>query len=756
MPANVAAVLEPLGEARVALESVAVQARLRGLLSETQVTQTYRNLEDDNIEAVYTFPLPLDAVLLELELTLNGRSLQGQIQAKAQAEESYEDAIDEGDSAVLLQAAGPGLYSLNVGNLMPGETAVVCFRYAQLHRWQGDSLRFHLPTTIAPRYGDPAVAGLAPHQVPEHVLTADHGFTLSVRLEGSHADADFECPSHTVAVAAVDAGREIRLSGGASIMDRDFVLVLRETGAAPEGLWAQNEEGVVALASFHPRFPADTPKPRRRVTLVVDCSGSMGGDSIAQARAALEEILALLEPGDRFNLVAFGSSHRALFSEPVMADAEHIREATRFAGQLDARMGGTEIGAALDAAYRGGPSDVLLITDGEVWNDTDVVGRAERSGKRIFTVGVGSSVAEAFVRELAERTGGACELVSPREDMAERIVRHFRRMDQPRAVRAGVEWSAAARRQVPESIDAVYGGDTLHLLAWLAEPPSDHATLTLTLEGGRELREQVAFTPTAGTDQEDADVLPRVAARRRLRDLQQDEATDLAVRYQLVTEHTSCVLVYAREVDAKAEKVPALRKVPQVLAAGWGGTGSMRAADLELSAVQCLRSETLSAPDLSDVSFGSVHGDAVDYQLADSFEDLEEPDLAKAAKEPSPPPHTDLTAIVAALNARFPDDRAANLDLRTLRDLASLGFRTDVIEVLTDLVDDDCPEETVVAAVLSAVASSPAGKRLSRNARRLIRRAERAWSPSGSLVKKISLYVRGAEPKGLFSKWFGS
>ena len=358
-----------------------------------------------------------------------------------------------------------------------------------------------------------------------------------------------------------------------------------------EGLWARDEEGVVALASFHPRFPADTPKSPRRVTLVVDCSGSMGGDSIAQARAALEEILALLKPEDRFNLIAFGSSHRALFPEPVMADAEHIREATRFVGQLDASMGGTEIGAALDAAYGGGPGDVLLVTDGEVWNDSDVVGRAEQSGKRIFTVGVGSSVAEAFVRELAERTGGACELVSPREDMAERIVRHFRRMDQPRAARVSVEWSAAARRQVPESVDAVYGGDTLHLLAWLAEPPSDHATLTLTLEGGRELREQVAFTPTAGTDQEDADVLPRVAARRRLRDLQQDEATDLAVRYQLVTEHTSCVLVYAREVDAKAEKVPALRKVPQVLAAGWGGVGSTTA-----------RKRRLVVPEAADVA----------------------------------------------------------------------------------------------------------------------------------------------------------
>jgi Ca-activated chloride channel family protein len=747
MPANVAAALEPKGGARVALESVDVQARLRGLLSETQVTQTYRNLEQDNIEAVYTFPLPLDAVLLALELTLNGCTLQGRVQAKAQAEARYEDAIDEGDSAVLLQAAGPGLYNLEVGNLMPGERAVVRFRYAQLHRWQGESLRFHLPTTIAPRYGDPVAAGLGPHQVPGHVLTADHGFTLSVTLEGVHAEADFECPSHSVAVGSVDAGREIRLSGGAALMDRDFVLVLRVSGTVPEGLWARDEEGVVALASFHPSFPADMPKATRRITLVVDCSGSMGGDSIAQARAALDEILALLEPEDRFNLIAFGSTHRELFPEPVMGDAEHIREAARFVAQLDASMGGTQIGAALDAAYRGGPGDVLLITDGAVWNDTEVADRAERSGKRVFTVGVGSSVAEAFVRELAERTGGACELVSPREDMAERIVRHFRRMDQPRAASVDVKWPAAARRQVPDSIDAVYGGDTLHLLVWFAEPPSDHATLVLTLEDGRELREQVAFTAAADADQESSGVLPRVAARRRLRDLQRDEATELAVRYQLVSEHTSCLLVHERAGSEKAIKVPALRKVPQVLAAGWGGTASVRRAHprmLLASTAACL--DSVASPAMSAASSESDAGGPPDSLESSAFlrPSTALPDERSPAGTGPTLSARNLLRIVSELNARYPDDKAVALELRTLGDLARVGFEIDVIEALADLVDDDCSEEKVVAAVLSVLASSPAGKYLSRNARRLIRRAERARAPSGALVKDVYQCVLGA------------
>jgi Ca-activated chloride channel family protein len=464
-----AAVLEPIGDACIVLESVEVDAGLTGLYSNVEISQTYRNIEDANIEAVYTFPLPLDAVLLDLVLELNGKTLRGVVQPKKEAEEHYEDAINEGDSAILLQQLEPGVFTLNVGNILPNEQAVVRFRYAQMHRWQGDSLRFHLPTTIAPRYGDPSASGMAPHQVQEYALSADRGFSLVVRIDGALAKADFDCPSHPVTVSTSDGVREISLSGGRTLMDRDFVLVMKEPAeSAVEGLWASDDKEYVALASFHPQFPEDIPESPRCVKLVVDCSGSMGGDSIAQARLALREIISSLKPNDYFNLITFGSTFNLLFSEPVIANEDNIRVATHFVEQIDANMGGTEIGEALTAAYRCGKigglsADLLLITDGEIWNHEQVVKDAQKSAHRIFTVGVGSAVSEAFVRRVAETTSGACELVSPRENMSERIVRHFRRIDQPKAKSVHIEWPTIPIRQVPGEVETVYAGDTLHV-----------------------------------------------------------------------------------------------------------------------------------------------------------------------------------------------------------------------------------------------------------------------------------------------------
>src|SRR5688572_28988882 len=101
---NLASALTGIHGERVALSDVSVSAVLRDLLAEVIVCQTYRNDEQVNIEAVYTFPLPLDAVLLDLQVEIGGRVLKGVVIEKKAAEEKYEDAVAAGDAAVMLQA----------------------------------------------------------------------------------------------------------------------------------------------------------------------------------------------------------------------------------------------------------------------------------------------------------------------------------------------------------------------------------------------------------------------------------------------------------------------------------------------------------------------------------------------------------------------------------------------------------------------------------------------------------------------------
>jgi Ca-activated chloride channel family protein len=568
-------------DAHVVLEAVGIEAVLRGMYAETAVTQRYRNAEDKAIEAAYTFPLPANAVLLGLTLELNGDLLHGEVKPRTVAEDTYEAGIEAGDTAVLLRKLKDGLYHLSIGNILPGELAVIRYRYAELHHWQGDSLRFHLPTTLAPRYGDPLRAGLAPHEVPTHTLTVDRGFTLSLRVEGQLASADVECPTHPIGIRQHGDAREFHLIGGSGLMDRDFVLVLRQTGQQPaEAIAAPDGEQTVVLASFLPVHANPGATGPRIVKLVVDCSGSMAGDAMHQAKTALRTILQQLLPEDRFTIVAFGSRARSAFPTPEPATRRTLQQAQAFIDRLGADMGGTEIGRALKFAYAlqltpEDQADLLLITDGEVWAHDELIEGARRSGHRIFSVGVGSAVSEAFIRRIAEVTGGASELVAPCEDMAERIVRHFRRIHQPRTTLT-VDWPAEPLTQSPETIGTLFVGDTLHVFARFAAMPTGELTFRVQYDDGAETTDRVTLTPLESSSPVSAS-LPRMAAHARLGQIPTDEARTLAVAYQLVTDHTSFVLVKERAADDKATESPELRVVPQMLAAGWGGTGSVPA-----------------------------------------------------------------------------------------------------------------------------------------------------------------------------------
>lgn len=752
MSAVAAAVMPHLeAEGRVALEGVDVRARLRDLLCEVTTTQTYHNLEAVPIEAVYTFPLPLGATLLELTLTLGARVLKGTVVERRAAERRYEDAITDGDAAILLTEAGAGLYTLNVGNLLPGERAVIRFTYALLQDWQDGSLRLRLPTTLAPRYGDALAAGLRPHEVPETTLTGENAFTLEVTLEGLLARAALDCPSHRVVVTPGEGMTRVTLSGGRSLMDRDFVLNLRlESAERASALVDRDLDGHVAYASFNPVFPAGEDTGPRSVKVVVDCSGSMGGDSIAQARVALARILGSLRPQDCFNIVLFGSHHRALFPLQVPADAEHLGMARGLLEGLDADMGGTELDAALTAAYAlrsppGLPQDVLLVTDGEVWEVDALVEAARRAGHRVFTVGVGSAVSEPTVRGLAEATGGACELVSPNEDMAERIHRHFKRLLLPRATQARVRWPQPPAECLPETLEAVYDGDTVHVFARFPEPPTGEAVLEVTLADGRTLTQRAVLRPAPAAEAgEGPSTLARLARVRELKALTDAEAgAALAVCYQLMSPWTGYVVVAERAEDEKASELPALRKVPHMLAAGWGGTGE----------VVCCRAEARPEPrlsmDIGDISVSPRHD--LEASLEPPLEPEEDrfpPAAAASAPRGSlrapfgrsrPPSVWSLSALVEALNkASSLGTHGAPL-VATVEELEALGAGDAVVEMLRDLIADGRNERVVVVVFLHILAEGPAGAGLDRNVRRTIVKAYKTLGTDPAVLAAVRL-----------------
>ncbi|MDD2739456.1 MAG: VIT domain-containing protein [Methylomonas lenta] len=568
------------------LKGTHIEATLQDLLSEVCVTQTFQNDESQSVEAVYTFPLPLDAVLLNFSVTLDEKVLIGVVQERKEAEERYEEAISEGDSGIMLQQLEPGFYSVNVGNLAHNETAVIRFQYTQLHRWTQDVLRWHVPTVLAPRYGH---SGLAPHQLPEIDLTVQHLFALKVEIKGLLRNAIIESPSHVIELQHREDATNVHLMEGRSFLDRDLILNLRFAGNKVCAISDLDIDGYVALASFYPsaikdKSKADKPK---LIKLLIDCSGSMSGDSIGQARAALLNILDSLHENDRFLLVRFGSEVVVETQTLLQATPANIAIGRTIVARIEADLGGTEIFSALaqtiNLTSNDEPVDMLLITDGEVWDNEEdhsktqeIVELANASHHRIFTVGVGSAVSERFVREIADGTQAACELVNPNEGMAEKIERHFKRIYAEPAKSIIVDWPTNTIWETTPRY--FFAGDTVHVFASFQQKPEGIVKLSAIFEDQNNYMEQEVGIKSVGSD-ERMNPLSRIAAHQQLSTLNGEDKIALAVKYQLLCTETAYLMVQVRPEELKTDGMPELRKVPQMLAAGWGGTGTSSLLD---------------------------------------------------------------------------------------------------------------------------------------------------------------------------------
>ncbi len=437
-----------------------------------------------------------------------------------------------------------------------------------------------LPTTVAPRHGHAQAASLQPQHVPQADLFVNYPLSVEFTVGPALAGASIECPTHRFIVQTLNGGAvHCSLAPGASL-DRDVVLIVTPREPRPSLMMrAQDERDptapVVVLAALQP--PALPVRESIALKLLIDCSGSMAGDSIGSARRALRGVIADLQPTDRISVQRFGSSVQTVI-EPTDVKPQTMRYLMPLIDGMQADMGGTEIQTALAATLEqamqtpdGQAADVLLITDGAFWQTSQVIEMARRSGQRVFVIGVGASMAADPLRMLAQETAGACECATPGEALEQAARRMLRRIRQPTCTAARVDWGTQPA-WITTVTPNVFGGDTVLALAGFARAPQPgHIRLMSTAADGTvvELARLEAEAPC------DGDTLARLAAARRAAACTREAGKDLALRYQLVGPQTCAVLVPARADGQKVLTDALVQRVPSMMAAGSGGFGSL-------------------------------------------------------------------------------------------------------------------------------------------------------------------------------------
>ncbi|MGW0803059.1 VIT domain-containing protein [Nonomuraea sp. NPDC002799] len=446
------------------LESVDVHASISGLIAGVEVTQGFTNPFDVTLEATYVFPLPDRAAVTGFRMEAGDRVVDGVLKERAQARAAYDQALREGKRAAIAEEDRPDVFTIRVGNLLPGERVSVRLTMSQPLPYEDGAATFRFPLVVAPRYipgrpidGPPAGDGAAPDTdaVPDASRISPPvllpGFPDPVRLSLSATvdAAGLELRELASSLHVVEEeGRTVRLRPGERL-DRDFILRLsfdastslqldkRPLDKGPQEERQQDGEGgTFALTVVPP--PLQAARTPRDLVVLLDRSGSMGGWKMVAARRAAARIVDTLTPQDRFAVLTFDSVVEQAFEGLAEASDRNRYRAVEHLARVDAR-GGTELLEPLRQAIAllGGRTErervIVLVTDGQVGNEDQILEQAggALSAMRVHTVGIDRAVNAGFLGRLAGLGAGRCELVESEDRLDAAMEQIHRRIGAP-------------------------------------------------------------------------------------------------------------------------------------------------------------------------------------------------------------------------------------------------------------------------------------------------------------------------------------
>ncbi len=612
--------IQPLAPESVPLTGVRIDVQARGVASVVTVAQRYVNREKVPVEAVYSFPLEEQAAVCGFEALVGEQRIVGEVMEKDKAFDEYDEALADGNGAYLLDQDRPNVFTASIGNLLPGQQAVVTVKYVARLERLGDQVRLKIPTTVAPRYipeeqlrrMDPSEFDhLNPPTVPGGV---PYGLALSVSFTGASVVTAVECPSHPVRVSTRGESAKVELSGPDVQLDQDVVLTFTMEDAGATALYATQDDAGDTILMLDVLPPRDARRGPVEAVFVIDRSGSMSGSSIHQARAALLLALGALQPGDRFNVIGFGSTVDRLFPQSVDYDDTALAEARDAVERWDANLGGTEIltplRQVLEAPAGDLPRRLLVLTDGHAANEEACLEVARRHPEAtVFTLGVGYGASDHLVRGLARAGRGQAEFVHPGERIEAALMRQMARLTTVGLLEPIIDWGGLQPDLVaPAQLPPLYPGTPLTVFARV--PASRRApgegdrsaaagsarpvqvTLTATGPDGETRLTAAADLGRAAADE----AVPRLFAREAIRDLEEgrgavvgrgsrqrdrqearvkDAIVSLATRYALMSSYTSFVAVEKRDAGEASDLPPAeLRRIPVALLRDWHGTSA--------------------------------------------------------------------------------------------------------------------------------------------------------------------------------------
>ena len=509
---------------------------------EEKLTNPHETATDDE----FRFLIPDGAFISGFCLIIDGIEYKADVLPKEEAEERFEEAVSEGKTAGILKTKKENIFSYSL-SFAPHQSIIIRLTYEQPVKKTLGEYEYALSL----RETDVA------HSVPD--------LSVNITVASVNRITTLKTPGFEEASVKYLSSTKTRVTYNAKALpDRDLRIVFTTDSTSLNGEMLFYETGGTGYL-MHVFSPSEedlgTTALSKEIIFVIDKSGSMRGDKIAQVKRVFTGIIADLPPDDYFNVIFFDSDVMVFRDTLMEANAETKAEAANFVNTLGVG-GGTNINEALLHAlgmFEPGTERVPIIvflTDGEptsgvtspyvIRENVKAKNVAEAS---IFTIAFGIEDEENydFLRALSLENYGVAEQFYPEESAETEMNTFYKTISTPVITDMDFDYSDSSDIVNTGYTTLFAGSDAIILARYHAGTGSiDSSIDAVTRTGSQSFDETFSVV-----SRPENNFVPKLWAYTQIRKLMDrtavegetdplvSEITDLSIEFGFVTPYTA-------------------------------------------------------------------------------------------------------------------------------------------------------------------------------------------------------------------------
>jgi len=541
------------------VESHEVTVTVNNGIAVTEVKQEFRNTEDRQVEALYTFPVPKGASVANFSMWINGKEMIGEVLEKKRAREIYESYKQTRRDPGLLEQKDYKTFEMRIFPIGPKAKQVVKIRYYQEVECDNDWITYVYPLSTVSGGG-------------KNSKTTGK-FAMSLHAKSQIPITEMESPSHAkqfVIAKHGDSYYQAGLETTGGDLNRDVVLAYKiarpKTGIDVIYSKTGSEDGYFCMTLTAGQELAEMDTGMDYVFLL-DISGSMADEGkLKISRNCIQAFITELGDKDRFEIITFNVTPTTLFNKLTKANAKSKARAETFLAGRSA-SGGTVLDPALRTAYKyrdeDRPLNVVILSDGMTQQSerAQLLGAIGKrpSNSRVFCVGVGNEVNRPLLGRLARDAGGLAAFLSRGDNFVRQAKAFRRKLTKPAMRSVKIDFNGGEVYDLfPSKLPSLYHGAPVRLYGRYRKTGQAGATLSAEVSG-REVSMKTGMTlPQNDSDNPE---IQRMWAWHKIRELTSqpkplardvtEEIVRLGEGYSIATEYTSFIVL---ENDAEYKR----------------------------------------------------------------------------------------------------------------------------------------------------------------------------------------------------------